>query len=188
MRLFKQIVQQNDQYKEANLFSNRREHENSIKNVETIVKMSVSKSMRNMNLTESTSIVEEAQNFQIEFEPINLTLLENAAQNDNNADDFKNITDDIDEYSIEIQEEISRTNEYLKTSTITILPNVETEQEPDISEIVFDESIEYENNFQPTNDFSIKLGTHEIPRFSCASHKNNIAVRMAIRKSSQVII
>ena len=71
--------------------------------------------MSNMNLTESTSIVEEAQNFQIEFEPINLTPLENAAQNDNNADEFKNIQDDIDEYSIEIQEEISRTNKYLKT-------------------------------------------------------------------------
>jgi hypothetical protein len=31
--------------------------------------------------------------------------------------------------------------------------------------------------------FNINLGTNDCPRFSCACHKNNVAVRMAIKKS-----
>lgn len=49
-----------------------------------------------------------------------------------------------------------------------------------------DEIAEYELSENRTfiKELKINLGTNDLPRYSCACHKNNIAVRMAIKKHS----
>ncbi len=66
------------------------------------------------------------------------------------------------------------------------IPNAEYFEEANLTTPFSNESLEYEGGFIPAKDFSIKLGTNIIPRFSGASHKNNIAVRSAIRKSTSL--
>ncbi len=75
--------------------------------------------------------------------------------------DFKNIQDQVDEYSSQIQKLISSSNEYHQNKTIATSQTIQSTED----EIEFLESIEYDSGF------------------SCSNHKNNIAVRMAIRKS-----
>ena len=140
-----------------------------------------------MNISENTSNVllnEMDDNFHIDFESKN-TL---GSQYEENfpviIDDFRGIQENVERHSNQIQEEISRTNAYSVDNTITVVDNAEAIEDNNFGNLVFDESLEYEGGFIPVKDFSIMLGTNEIPRFSCASHKNNIAVRLAIRKSS----
>ena len=150
--------------------------------------MSISKSLSNLNIIDNQNYNDNNENndFQIDFESIN-TL---GAQYETNESvfidetDFVNIQENVEEYSDQIQQEILRTNDYSKESTINILPIAQcVDQIEDTDTNCFDDSCEYESNFIPAKDFSIRLGTNEIPRFSCSSHKNNIAVRMAIKKS-----
>jgi hypothetical protein len=49
-----------------------------------------------------------------------------------------------------------------------------------------DEVEEYDLSVDRTliRQLNIELGTNKLPRYSCACHKNNIAVRMAIKKHS----
>jgi len=152
------------------------------------VNMSMSKSMTDLHISGNTSSVllnQVDENFQIDFESINSLAAQfevNLPRIDDETD-FRDIQENVEEYSKEIQEEISRTNQYSVEGMITNVANAENFEEANLSNPVFEESIEYESGFIPAKDFSIKLGTNIIPRFSCASHKNNIAVRLAIRKS-----
>lgn len=62
-------------------------------------------------------------------------------------------------------------------------------------ELELDENLEYDfTDINPGvplrgqifDRFQIKLGTDEIPRFSCANHKCNIAIRMAIKSHADI--
>ena len=58
----------------------------------------------------------------------------------------------------------------------------------DESNLLFNDSDEYDdsNEFQPFTAFSIKLGSDDIPRFSCTCHKCNVAIRCAIKSHQEL--
>ena len=62
------------------------------------------------------------------------------------------------------------------------------QNDDDGDDLDFVEADEYDsdNGFERVNDFTINLGTADIPRFACSNHKCNIAVRMAIRKHPEL--
>ena len=51
-------------------------------------------------------------------------------------------------------------------------------------EYAFDESLQYDLNDGKIFDLQINLGSNDLPRFACATHKGKIAVRMANNKNS----
>jgi hypothetical protein len=60
------------------------------------------------------------------------------------------------------------------------------EPEAIIELVLFNEQDEYDAiKGDPLYDLVIGLGTDELPRYSCACHKANIAVRMSIKKSTE---
>ena len=125
----------------------------------------------------------ETVNFQINSVKTDAGLSNSNEELDSSVEkleDLKSIQDHVDEYSTQVQELISASNEYYQNKTIASSQNYEASQE----EIEFIESTEYDSGFEPAKNFSISLGTNDIPRFSCSNHKINIAVRMAIKKSS----
>jgi hypothetical protein len=75
-------------------------------------------------------------------------------------------------------------------TTINLIQNNNESSESNtvFDQILFDESDEFDFNFGKRGEkftvFNINLGTNDCPRFSCACHKNNVAVRMAIKKST----
>ena len=54
------------------------------------------------------------------------------------------------------------------------------------NEYSFDEALQYDfnNGGKIFDQLKINLGSNDLPRFSCAAHKANIAVKMAINKNS----
>ncbi len=62
------------------------------------------------------------------------------------------------------------------------------EEQQEEEQVDFEEEIEYD--FLPGGEanrvFEIKLGTSDCLRFSCACHKNNLAVRSAIQNNKQL--
>jgi hypothetical protein len=58
-------------------------------------------------------------------------------------EDFQGIQENFEEYSNEIQDEISRTNQYSVESAITVIPNAENFEEANLTTPVFNESLEY---------------------------------------------
>ena len=147
----------------------------------------MSKSLSDMNISENTSNVllnEMDYNFHIDCESINTLGSQYEENFPGIIDDFRRIQENVEEHSNQIREGISRTNGYSVDNSITVIENAEAIEDNNFGNLVFEESLEYESGFIPAKDFSIMLGTNEIPRFSCESHKNNIAVRLGIRKSS----
>jgi hypothetical protein len=109
--------------------------------------MSMSKSMSDINIAENASnellnLVNE--NFQIDFEPMNklAAQFEIYLPRIVDEEDFQGIQENVEEYSNEIQDEISRTNQYSVKSTITVVPNAENFEEANITTPVFNETIE----------------------------------------------
>ena len=143
----------------------------------------LSRSFSNLHVDENNNITNIEEDEHLDFQLIDekTPLNDNEYQNDD-AGTLNSLQDDITNYSDEIQEVIEETNKYLKDNTISIsITPIATETIAD----EFNEANEYEPSFdRESNNFSIKLGTNELPRFSCANHKNNIAVRLAIKKSS----
>jgi hypothetical protein len=168
VRLLKQVIEQNGQY--VNIVN--KEIQQTGNKSRIVSTMSISKSMDNMNITETNLRANHVDdNFQIDFESIN-TLGAQFEINRSKAiddSDFANIQENIEEYSGQIQKEISRINEYSKAYTITVLANAQTIDQPEQTE-TFDELCEYDSYFIPGTYFSIKQGSNEIPRFSCSSH------------------
>jgi hypothetical protein len=105
---------------------------------------------------------------------------ENAAEED--ADD------DPDEYEfIDINAEVSKSLDEI--DKLQFQEPIVQQNDPDIitENVIFNEQDEYDAELgDPLYDLTIRLGTDELPRFSCACHKANIAVRMAIKKSTTV--
>ena len=100
------------------------------------------------------------------------------------------------EFNEEISQLINETNNISFANVINISSRSNRSLEESLDDqILFDESSEYDFNPRAEqaregerfNDFSIKLGTNDCPRFSCACHKNNIAVRMAIKKCKYLL-
>jgi hypothetical protein len=73
------------------------------------------------------------------------------------------------------------------TNKINVATTVESAVEAESSAFVFDfdESDEYENRYEfhsdPSSHFMLNIGEDKCSRFGCACHKNNIAVRLAIK-------
>ena len=97
----------------------------------------------------------------------------------------------IDEESTEFEEQLGDVIKYIdeKEYENRIELSNRTNQN-NIDVIEFEESQEYDfalgSRGEPVYDLSIKIGSNDIPRISCACHKNNIAVRLAIDKSNQL--
>ncbi len=119
MRLFKQVIEQNGQY----VNNKNKEIQQTGSKSRIVSNMSISKSMDNMNITETNITANHVDdNFQIDFESINTlgAQFEINRSETFDASDFANIQENIEEYSGQIQEEISRTNVYSKANTIML--------------------------------------------------------------------
>jgi len=84
--------------------------------------------------------------------------------------------DSVNEEIRQVWREISAT-----TLCYSLASHVEiqrSEVETDFTEL--EETMYLSRNHGSLNNLNIKLGTNELPRFSCAAHKMNIAVRKAI--------
>jgi hypothetical protein len=119
VRLFKQVIEQNGQY----VNNKNKEIQQTGSKSRIVSNMSISKSMDNMNITETNITANHVDdNFQIDFESINTlgAQFEINRSETFDASDFANIQENIEEYSGQIQEEISRTNVYSKANTIML--------------------------------------------------------------------
>lgn len=113
---------------------------------------------------------------------------------ENDLETIQNIGTELEEFDTELKEVIKHYEELDFTKTIK--KSKQTNKQT-LEQIDFDELAEYdfsrlntnttnELNNKPIKDLSINLGTDEIPRYSCACHKNNIAVRIAIKKHNHI--
>ena len=91
-------------------------------------------------------------------------------------------------FILKIAERIREASRTDSGEAIACPRDIEPNDDNDDEDVVYDEADEYDsdNGFEPINGFTINLGTADIPRFACANHKCNIAVRMAIRKHPEL--
>ncbi len=85
---------------------------------------------------------------------------------------------------LEIREIITDLNELTFAERIGINTSNRISVEPET--IQFSDSEYNLEKGYPVKDLEIELGTSKLPRFQCACHKLNIAVRLAIEKSPEI--
>lgn len=87
---------------------------------------------------------------------------------------------DTDRFTIE-EYSACRSIEFQQPLTIS------TERQTYMQNIDFNEAIEYRDQMEPIQRLEFEIGQMNIPRFSCAAHKMNIAVRMSIRRHNEIL-
>ena len=107
-----------------------------------------------------------------------------------------NIIDSLEAISIKqidtiLNNDIKEINSLDFSTESTVDQNYEDEQQPNIN--VDDDDDDYDlinvNDpyARPIVKLEIELGTNKLPRFSCACHKTNLAVRKAIKSSKAFV-
>jgi hypothetical protein len=79
------------------------------------------------------------ENFQIDFEPLNISAAQFEVNLPRIVDekDFRGNQENVEEFSNQIQDEISRTNQYSVESTITVVPNTKNFEVANLTTSVF---------------------------------------------------
>jgi hypothetical protein len=122
--------------------------------------------------------IEENNNEEVE----NIDEDENVENDEIASNDEDNAESDDEEYSVKVNEldsyEFKNPLEYVSKSA---------SDQPALN--ITDQSYDSEYNLEKGSlltDISLKIGSSEIPRFSCAAHKINLVVRKAILSSNYV--
>jgi hypothetical protein len=137
--------------------------------------------------TNTVETSEYSLSLDLEEEIINLNLTRNCVADPQSItlpDMGDEVEFNLDGDFIDINTEIKRAiNEVEKMSFDNVILLDNDPKSFKVNRVEFNEKDEYDPSLgDPIYELNINFGTNDIPRFSCACHKANIAVRLAIKK------
>lgn len=129
-----------------------------------------------------------------ENEQMNL-YIEISGESENSEDEIDESESDEEDYEKDetritfLETDKSTIDEYSECRSIGFQQSVPltTETQNYIINVEFNEAAEYIGDCEPMERLELEIGSSSIPRFSCAAHKLNIAVRMSIRKHPEIL-
>ena len=111
--------------------------------------------------------------------------MEESAETD--SDNHPNQVDDENILMERVEKEVCEITNDAETQTFLNPIQLSDINQSSYEEVTFDDMELYDlSKGEPINDLSLKIGGDEYPRYSCACHKLNLAIRHALAKHNTV--